>query len=240
MKVEIPKQIIAKLNAIQGAQAILLTGSRSVGKPNKNSDWDFCVILKKKDKRWRKTIKIGNTWLELFCNNPDDIKKELEEDLKEGRGVTTTIFATGIIIKDTPKKILRSLTEQAKKNFLRGPHPLSNEDTRWISYSISCYVQDIDDCLQADNDPGLLINQATNEIIRYYYQLQRVWLPRIKDRLIDIKKRDKALFKLVHGALNTKSWKQRAESTRRLGQYVGRKFKLNLDGQLYIPPKTRI
>lgn len=236
---EVPARLLEELKRIKDAEAILLTGSRAIGKATKNSDWDFFVMLKDGMPRWRKTHKVAGTWLELLCNDEEQIKKEFAEDKKEGRGATTYMFATGYILRDSPSAVLKRLTRLAKRNWEKHPTKLSPQDCNFISYDISTYMQDIEDCLHDDNPAFLLINYAVNELVNYDFKLRGEWLPRPKDRLAILAQESKDVYKLVEEINNTSDWKRKAELTIKLGNMIGQKFNLTLDGQLYIPPKLR-
>ena len=171
----IPSEIISQLKKIKNCQAILLAGSRVIDRENKNSDWDFYIILKDKSLRWRKTWKYKNTWIEIFCNDTKQIKDEVIEDLKEGRGVTTSMFATGHILLDTPNHKIQKLVTTAKKNWKKGPQKLSMQEKNWLNYDISEYIQDIEDCLLNNNPAHMIFNQAYKEMIRKKYRLYKIW-----------------------------------------------------------------
>ena len=232
MKKLVPDFIMNELGKIKGAQAILLTGSRALGKEAKNSDWDFMVILKDGLPRWRKTYKIRGTWIELLCNDRKQIEQDFAEDLEIGRGVTTYMFATGKIVFDDKRKILKKLTSKAKKNWAKRPKPLTKEKLDWINYDISTYVQDIEDCLHQGKEAPLLINYAVNEYVRHYYRLGNMWLSRPKERLDDIKNKAPKLFTLIRRFERAKDWRAKARIAIAMGRAVGRKYRLSLDGEL--------
>ncbi len=236
---EVPAILLEELKRIKGAEAILLTGSRAIGKATKNSDWDFFVMLKDGMPRWRKTYKVDGTWLELLCNDEKQIKKEFEEDKKEGRGVTTYMFATGYILRDSSSGILQHLTKLAKRNWEKRPTKLSQRDLNFINYDISTYIQDIEDCLHDNNPALLLVNYAVNELVNYDFKLRGEWLPRPKDRLAVFAKESKEAYRLVQEINQSEDWKIKAELAIKFGNMIGKKFNLPLDGQLYIPPKPK-
>jgi len=232
MKPIIPLEIITQLKKIKNCQAILLMGSRAQGKENKNSDWDFYIILKDGSKSWRKTWKYKNTWIEIFCVDKQEMKKEFNQDLIEGRGVVTYMLATGYVVLDTSNKTLQNLTTIAKKNWKMGPNKLTSSELNWINYDISTYIQDIDDCLTANNPAHILFNQAYNEFIRYYYRLANMWLPRPKQRLVDLKSHHLSIYKLTEAINKQNNWQKKAKLLLKLGKYIGKKYSLSLNGEL--------
>ncbi len=234
----IPASIQKEFQKLNGCQAVLLTGSRAIGKAGKNADWDFFVILKDGMPRWRKTWKVGGQWLEIFCNDKKQIEKELKEDLKEGRGVTTFMFASGVIIQDSKSKILEKLVRRATANWEKGPTPLSRQEIAWKDYDMATYLQDIEDCLEDGNPALLLTNYAVNEFVNDYYRLNNTWLPRPKDRLNDLAIRDKHLFQMVSKFNTAVAWKNKAALAIDIGKYVGTSTHLKLDGNLHIPPHS--
>lgn len=238
MKPIIPLDIITQLKKIKNCEAILLMGSRAQGKENKNSDWDFYIILKDGSKSWRKTWKYKNTWIEIFCVDKKGMKKEFNQDLIEGRGVVTYMLATGYIVLDTSAKTLRNLTTIAKKNWKKGPNKLTPSELNWINYDISTYVQDIDDCLHANNPAHIVFNQAYNEFIRYYYRLSNMWLPRPKQRLNDLKSDHRRIYKFIEAINKQNNWKNKAKLLLKLGNFVGKKYKLSLSGELQVTRTT--
>ncbi|OGC82079.1 MAG: hypothetical protein A2V81_02920 [Candidatus Abawacabacteria bacterium RBG_16_42_10] len=239
MKIDIPTSILNNLQAIKNNEGILLTGSRVLGKHSKNADWDFHVLLKKGKPRWRKSWKVDDHLLEIFCNDVVAIKKEFKSDASGGRGVMVFMFASGQIIKDNKQKDLQRLQSLAKRLWKKGPNKLSKNDINFISYDIAMYIHDLEDCLHDNNAALLLINHAINEFVRYYYRLSNTWLPRPKDRLQDFLRRSPEMFKIVNEVNDTNSWEEKIHLALRLGHILGKKFKLILDGSLYIPPAKR-
>ncbi len=236
MEVTIPDFISKEITKIRRAEAILLTGSRVLGKAGENADWDFFIILKNGTPRWRKTWKVKNTWIEIFCNDKKQILKEFREDLEEGKGVTTYMFATGIVISDH-KNVLHNLVRIAKKNWERGPNKLKLIKKTWIDLDISTYLQDIEDCIYDDNPAHLIFNHAANEFVNYDYRLRNIWMPRPKDRLEDMKKRSPAIYKLIQEINSTQNWKLKARKVIELGELIGSRNNLKLTGEAYIPAK---
>lgn len=232
MKPNIPSEIITQLKKIKHYQAILLMGSRAIGQESKNSDWDFYIILKDGCTPWRKTWKYKNTWIEIFCVDIKQMKKEFSQDLIEGRGVVTYMLATGYIVFDTPRNSLLNLTLIAKKNWNKGPRKLSKSDLNWINYDISTYLQDIEDCLMTNNPAYTIFNQAYNEFIRYYYRLNNVWLPRPKKRLHDLEINHSEVYQLIKNINKQNNWQKKTLLISKLGKYIGKKYKLSLNGEL--------
>lgn len=236
MKIDIPVSILKTLRAIKKVEGFLLTGSRVLGKHSKNADWDFHVILKKGTPRWRKTWKVDNHLLEIFCNDVNEIKKDFESDQKGGRGVNIFMFTTGQIIVDNKKNDLQRLQSQAKRLWEKGPNRLSKNDISFIGYDIAMYIHDLEDLLHDKNPALLLVNYAVNEFVRYYYRLSHIWLPRPNDRLQDLSKRSPKTFKMVDKINLENKWEEKVRLAIRLGKMLGENFKLTLDGSLYIPP----
>ncbi len=237
--INIPKSILTEIQKIKGCQAIMLTGSRTVGKASKNADWDFFVILKDGVPRWRKTWKIDGEWVEVFCNDQKQIKKEFQEDLQEGRGVTTFMFVSGEIVHDSKGKILGRLVKQAKQNWQKGPKSLTKLGLAWKDYDMATYIQDIEDCLHDNNPALLLINYAVNEFVNNFYRFSNIWFPRPKDRLNDLSKRNSALYQLVQRFNKIIDWREKARKAILIGKFVGEQAELKLTGELYIPPTNK-
>ncbi len=239
MQNKIPEFILKELAKIKVAKAVLLTGSRALGKESKNSDWDFVVILENNSPRWRKTYKLNNEWIELLCNSKEQIEKEFLKDLNEGRGATTYMFATGIIIKDTKDKILQRLVSKAKKNWSKGPKKLAKKEIELIGYQISTLTQDIEDCLDEENKASLLVSYAVAQFINYYYRLGNTWLIRPKDRLEDIKKNAPELYDFIVKLEEANDWHAKAKLVISMGKSIGHKYGLKLNGELFLPPENK-
>ncbi len=235
--IKIPSAIWEKLQTIKGAEGYLLSGSRVLNQTATNSDWDFFVLLKDGLPRWRRTWKIENTWLEVFCNDRKQIVKKFREEPKDGRGITTFMFVSGQIIKDKNGKLKKLVTE-AKKVWRRGP-AMGKHQKQWTDYNLATYIQDIEDCLETNNDALLFFNQALNEIVRYQYHLHKVWLPRNKDRMNDLKKRWPKLHKLIIKFNSASHWKAKAKITIRVAKLVATGAKLKLNGEEYTPPEKK-
>jgi len=235
--VSIPQSILNELAKIKNTQAILLTGSRMLGRTSLNSDWDFFLILKDGSSRWRKTWKIGDTWIEVLANNQNQINKEFGIDQKDGRGATTHAFAIGQIVRDNKANVLKKLTSKAKDIWKRGPEELSKEKINFINYNISTYIQDLEDCLHDNNPALLLINQAVDEFVRHYFRIKRIWLVRSKDRSKKFSQQAPGFYSIVLQINRSSDWRRKAKLTIQLGKAIGRRFKLPLDGQVHTPPQ---
>lgn len=236
-QIKIPQAIQKKLFSIKNAEGYLLSGSQVLNQTATNSDWDFFVLLKDGSPRWRRTWKVGNTWSEVFCNDRKQIIKKFHEEPKDGRGITTFMFVSGQIIKDKNGK-LKKLVSAAKKVWRQGP-AMGKHQKQWIDYNLATYIQDIEDCLETNNAALLLFNQALNEIVRYQYHLQRIWLPRNKDRMRDLKKRWPKLHKLVIKFNSTSNWKTKAIIVILAAKLVAKDAKLKLSGEEYTPPEKK-
>ena len=238
MKTIIPEFILDELKIFGDTQGVLLTGSRTISKVSINSDWDFCIILKDGSPPWRKTWRIKNTWIEVFCSDRKQIEKKFSEELKSGRGVTTYMFAKGLILHDSDSKILDKLQKKARRSLTKGPSKLKSLDYKWIDYDISTYIQDIEDCINDNNPAYLLINHALDEFISYYYRLNRIWLPRSKDRLVDFKKREPELFKMVILINYNSDWISRGKLVIKFAKILAKKFDLRLDGEIFLKSRN--
>lgn len=234
MKPFIPSDIIDQLKKIKNCQAILLMGSRAIGKETENSDWDFYIILKDGSKSWRKAWKYKNTWIEIFCVDSKTMKSDFAKDLIEGRGLVTYMLATGYIVLDSPRKTLINLTKIAKKNWNKGPNKLTQSELNWINFDISTYLQNIEDCISKNNPAHTVFNQAYNDFIRYYYRLNNVWIPRPKKCLYDLKVNHKKMYQYIEAINKQNNWKNKAKLLLKLGKFIGKKFKLSLTGELEV------
>jgi hypothetical protein len=145
------------------------------------------------------------------------------------------MFASGIIVSDR-KNILRDLIRTAKSNWKKGPKKLTSVKRAWIDYDISTYLQDIDDCIHENNPAHLIFNYAANEFVNYDYRLRNIWMPRPKDRMDDLKKRSPRIYKLIIEINTISNWKLRAKRVIALGKLVGNRNKLQLTGEMYVPP----
>jgi len=220
------------LQNIKEAQGILFTGSRATGMFSLNSDWDFIILLSDGQKGYRKTWEIDGELVEIFCHPKQELDEFLRTDPLVRIGATTNMLASGIILKDNPKRDFAMIVKRAKNIWKKGPQPVGKIERQWIGYDISTYLEDVEDCV-ADNNPAyLLFSQAVSEMVRYFYALSRIWLPLPKKRLNDLKKRIPALYALVIKFHTSSEWKQKAEIITNLGVMLAKHFKLNIDGKL--------
>jgi len=235
--IDIPIEILEELKTIKNVEGILFTGSRAIGKAGKNSDWDFHILLADGAPRWRRTKKVGDTWIELFCNDRKQIETYFEEDLKEGtRAVTVFMFATGFVVHDNARNDLIKLVRHAKRIWEKGPKKLTKEDVGFINYDISGYLQDIEDGLVSHDPSPLICNYAVNEFVSYAFRLRGVWTPRPKDRLMELKKLDPEFYQTVERYLNEPDWERKARIATELGLSLGKRFHLPLNGELFLAP----
>jgi hypothetical protein len=231
--VAVPQEISEALALLKHVRAILLTGSRSVGMVTSNSDWDFVVLLADGKPPWRKTWKVADTWLEIFCQDEPQIRSYFQHDLKEGKGIVISMFATGQIVHDSADGVLQRLTRRAKQLWKKGPQPLAAADRDRIDYTLTTSIQDIEDCLQLGSRADLIINQALGELVQCYYLLQRAWLPRPKDRLTDLQWAAPEYWAIVDRIGRESDWRERAWLAIRFGRKLAEQYGLPLSGEYY-------
>ena len=228
----IPKFIISELKKIKDARGIVLVGSRSLGKESVNSDWDFYVLLENGKGNWRKTLKVKNALVEVFASDETQIEKNFVTGQEIGRGVDIHMFANAKIVVDNSKGTLKKIINKAKKLLKEGPNKLLEKHIEWAQYTIADKIDDLKDCIQDNNPQTLFINSVPEEFVNWHYQLNRKWIPRKKDKLDDIKKHHKDIYNYIQKINDSSDWKNKAKFTIELGNAIGKKFHLNLDGTL--------
>lgn len=234
----LPMEIEQELMRLSSVEGLLLTGSQVLGKAGKNADWDIQVVLSDGQLAWRKTYLVGSEWLELICHDRAQILKRFEEEMRQGAEAPTIfMFASGQVLRDNAAHDLQKLVKRARQLWERGPGKPSKQRMSELNYAIATYLQDIEDCLEENNPAVLLIHYALNSFVRYRFELDAAWIPRAKDRMHELKKRDRRFGMLVEACSLESDWRRKAELAIDIGKDLGKRFQLSLDGSLWIPPK---
>lgn len=123
---------------------IILSGSFIHSEPDKNSDLDLSVVLKKSQFRER-----GNTWIEgieieYFINPIEQIKYSFETEVGDKAPCTVHMFANSQILYKKGNEI-EKLIKEAKKIMKKGVSSMGNMEKELAKYSLDDLQKDLED-----------------------------------------------------------------------------------------------
>jgi hypothetical protein len=77
--------------------------------------------------------------IEVFVNNSTSYKEFFRVEVEERRPILPTMFAEGIILKDSDGTA-QFMKEEARRLLEQGPEPLSSEEIIDLRYRITYYL----------------------------------------------------------------------------------------------------
>lgn len=217
---------------------ILLSGSFIHSKPDKNSDLDVSVVLKKSQFRER-----GNTWIkgieiEYFINPIEQIKYYFKTEVGDKAPCTTHMFANSYILYKKGNE-LEKLIKEAKKIMKKGVSPMGKMEKELAKYFLDDLQKDLEDTyLKKDRFAFSIIAMAILEkslsVFTKLKKIQKEKSKRLRDQLknlepefevlyskalleVSLEKKYKALVKLIDyverhlGGKRPKEWKLRSK-----------------------------
>jgi len=123
---------------------ILLSGSFIHSKPDKNSDLDICVILKKSEFRER-----GNTWsdgveIEYFINPVNQVREYFKTEIGDKSPATAHMFANSETLYKSDSEVDK-LIKEAKKIMKKSAPPMSKMEKEFAKYALDDLQKDLED-----------------------------------------------------------------------------------------------
>ncbi len=168
--------------------AIIVAGSVLRGEGAATSDLDFWVPVDS-DSRQRKSFLVGDVPVEIFLNPPEQILS----CIATGDYQAMHMMGHGLLlwVRDDAKDTIRRLRHWCRAGFAQGPRPLGEQPKRARRYAIIDLLQDSHDILRTDPAmANLLMSQVIEQALSLYYAERRVWPPKGKRLLADLRTRD--------------------------------------------------
>ena len=177
--------------------AIILAGSVLRGEGELTSDLDFWIPVES-DYRRRRSFLIGDVPVEVFTNPPEQILRYISS----GDVHAMHMMGYGLLLwvrEDTKARDqVARLRKWCRAGYTLGPRALGEEGRKARRYAIIDLLQDAYDILRSDpHQANLLMSRVVDLALDLYYAERRVWSPKGKRMLADLRTRDPDLARRV-------------------------------------------
>lgn len=212
-------KFIKKYKKDKNVIGILLTGSFVHSKPDKNSDLDVYIILRKSKTRER-----GNTWIngveiEYFINPVRQVEHYLEnEDEPHTAHMlanSKVLFKKGNKTDELIKKAKNILNEELEK--------ITDDEKELAKYGLDDLEKDLEDSLVKKNEFSFrqVSIKTLDKCLNIFFKVNRIKFKEKPKRLLEyLKEIDKKFSKLYKKALLEKSMKKKYEKIIELIRYL--------------------
>ena len=171
--------------------AVIVAGSIIRGEGSTTSDLDFWIVIDS-DYRQRKNFLVGDVPVEVFMNPPEQVLR----CIAVGDYHAMHMMGHGLLlwVREGHGPLVARLRQWCRSGFALGPRPLGDETRTAQRYAIIDQVQDAFDILRTDPSmANLLLEKVVDMALALYYAERRVWLPKGKRLLADLRGRDAVL-----------------------------------------------
>jgi predicted nucleotidyltransferase len=189
--------VVAEYRRRPEVMAIILAGSVVRGEGGLTSDLDFWLPVDA-DYRRRKSFLVGDVPVEVFTNPPEQIMRCISSG--DYHAMHMMGFGTLLWLREDAKAhtLVPRLRQWCRAGYALGPPPLGEEARKMRRYAIIDRLQDAYDILRSDPPmANLLMSQVVDQALDLYYAERRVWQPKGKRLLLDLRARDADLARLI-------------------------------------------
>lgn len=197
------------------AIGIIASGSIIRGNPGKESDFDIFVIH---EKSFRQRVQkyFNQVPCEIFVNNIDHINASFLAEQKANRPVTAHMISTGKVIKGSENEHVKTAIRNAG-DFKNKPREITEMDIVRDKYSITNLLEDANDTISEDAlTCEYILNRTLDKFIDFWFVLNQIPLPRIKERMITLKNKDLDIYNQIQSIFNQNSLSQKLTQTNEL------------------------
>ena len=221
-------EIVKKLKQIPYCEGIIFAGSRREGDHDKNSDYDFTVLISK-GKSYYSIFRYKNLLVDICVATEDVIAKQ---DLVRRRIANPElgIIVFGEIQYDKSGNMKR-LQNAARVVWKRGPDKMTTQDKNEAGYLFATFTHKLEK--DKDGVAYYSLNEVIKKTIPLFFRLHGAWQPKFFEVEPTLRKIDPIFFKLyrrMNQAVGTKRVKTMIEMLK----YLTKKYKLPNTGEIYI------
>jgi len=220
--------ILEKLKKIPYCEGIIYTGSRLEGNFSKNSDYDFTVLISQ-GKSYYKIFNYKNLLVDICCATEKIIK---EQDITKEKisNPELSIIANGNIIFDKSGK-MKKIQKQAQKIWKSGPNKLTKKDLAEIGHLCNTFLHKLSK--DKSDEAYYYWNEIMKKMVIMFFELHQTWQPKFFEIEKNINKLDSNFFVLYKKANTSKDNKTKIKMTKKMIEYLVKKFKLPETGEIY-------
>jgi predicted nucleotidyltransferase len=171
--------------------AVIVAGSIIRGEGAATSDLDFWIPVNS-DYRQRKSFLVGDVPVEIFMNPPEQILNYIAS----GDYHAMAMMGDGLLlwVREESRELIIRLRKWCRAGYALGPPALGEEARKARRYAIIDQLQDAHDILRTDPAmSSLLMGRVVEQALNLYYAERRIWLPKGKRLLADLRARDPEL-----------------------------------------------
>jgi hypothetical protein len=218
------QKFVDKYKTDKNVIGIFLTGSYLHSIPDKNSDLDVYILIKKSDFRER-----GNTWIngieiEYFTNSVKQVKHYFKEE-KDGEICTAHMFVNSKILYSKGNE-LQKLMQKAIKIIKTQRKPIEKDSKEISKYHIDDLEKDLEDVyLKKDCFSfNLIAIEILNEALNTFLKIKRLNVEKPKRLFNYIHQNDSRFAELYKKALLETKIPKRYLDLRNLIRYIENKL----------------
>ncbi|HEX6608524.1 MAG TPA: nucleotidyltransferase domain-containing protein [Chloroflexia bacterium] len=191
--------ILAEYSARPDVLAVLLTGSVTRGQAGPMSDLDVWVLTEA-PARIRSSLVVDGVPVEVFYNSPAWTARYLAQG--DVSAMNMVGYGWPAYIRPDAAAPVAELQARARAAYEQGPPaPTADETGRRRNLAIDTLL-DAQDVLESDPLAAtLVLNNALEQVLRWYYAERRAWMPKLKRLPADLATRDQALAGAVRSYL---------------------------------------
>lgn len=191
--------ILAEYSARPEVLAVLLTGSVTRGQAGPMSDLDVWVLTDAPE-RIRRSLVVDGVPVEVFYNSLAWTERYLAQG--DVSAMNMVGYGWPAYIRSDAAEPVADLQARARAAYEQGPSaPTADETGRRRNLAIDTRL-DAEDVLESDPPAATLVmNNALEQLLRWYYGEHRAWMPKLKRLPTDLAGRDPALAAAVRAYL---------------------------------------
>jgi hypothetical protein len=191
--------ILAEYSARPDVLAVLLTGSVTRGQAGATSDLDVWVLTGAAE-RIRRSLIVDGVPVEVFYNSLAWTERYLAQ--VDVSAMNMVGYGWPAYIRPDAAGLVADLQARARAAYEQGPPaPTADETGRRRNLAIDTLL-DAEDVLESDSVAAtLVLNNALEQVLRWYYGEHRAWMPKLKRLPADLAARDPALAAAVRAYL---------------------------------------
>lgn len=205
----------------QEVLGILLIGSLAAGDAKEDSDIDIFVIRENIPADGEHKI-IDGVEVQILWRTPEYLGKAL--DMRE---VCVTMLRYNKIVYD-PEGILKKAQEKLERKFA-GSYPINQDEITALRIFLTTLPGELASIRQDYYFFNYIFYNRIQRLISYFYELKRLWKPRPKYIIKELKKIDEEFYELILKAYEESDIEEKIELIEKISQKC-----LDLtDGPLY-------
>lgn len=201
--------------------AILISWSYIHSIPDKNSDLDIYILLKKSPTRERWNTRINWVEIEYFINPVDQVKHYFKTEVWDNSPMTAHMFANSKILYQKDNTV-NKLIKEAKNILKKKKKSMNKINIEFSKYSIDDTAKDLEDSYLKNDIFSFYIiaNLLLSESLEIFLKVHRLSKEKSKRLQNQLKSIDNNFEKIYSSALLEKDLNKRFKALNKLVSYI--------------------